>query len=631
MMMKKITFLVVALLAVNFSGFGQQELTPDHKDYYQYNWRLTDVYADWDAWQQDLEYVQSQIPRYLDYKGRLGESAATLLEFRKFGDEIARISSRLYIYVMLNQDVDGKNPIYKTRFQQLQTMSIERSRNSTWIQPEMAKIPQATINQWVKENEELAVYEHLFDSFYRQLEHIPDEETQQILTYYRRALGAPSNAYGSLSKADMEYHQVTLSDGEEITTSPAMAAKVYNNNPNQADRIAVTQARVDVFAKNKNTYADLWLGIAQNRWASAQIQGYESCLQSVLQPNNIPLDVYKNLIEVASSNTDALQKYRELRKKALQLDEYYSSDESFPLVDFEKEYAWEEAVGLVHDCLKPMGKEYNELLHTATQEGWIDVYEKPGKQTGAYNMPLYDVHPYILMNWAGTRNNVYTLAHELGHAIHGMLSSKYQPFVYGRSASMVAEVASIFNEHMLLDHMIQNAQDPNEKVALLVQAIDMISGKFYRQSQFAEFEYTLYTKVENNEPLNAEIIGDLYDQISEKYNGEVMQSVENGQYSWPRVFHFFDLYYYVYNYAVSYSASSSLFNQIAQAGNRKEAKLAREKYLNLLKSGSNDYPVALLKDAGVDLTTKAPFVAVVNRMNELVNQLEVALQEAGKI
>ncbi|MFP4024171.1 MAG: oligoendopeptidase F [Thiohalospira sp.] len=629
--MRKIIFLFLAIFAINTICVAQKDLTPDHKDYYKYNWRLTDVYADWDAWQKDLDYVESQIPKYIDYKGRLGESASILLEFRKFGDEIARISSKLYIYVMLNQDVDGKNAMYKTKFQQLQNMSIERSRNSSWIKPEIAKIPKDTIDIWIKENKELATYEHLFNSFYRQLEHILDEETKQILTFYSRALNATSDAYSSLSKADMEYHKVTLSDGEEITASPAMAAKIYNNNPNQPDRIAVTKARVDAYAKNKNTYADLWLGIAQNRWASAQLQGYESCLQSVLQPNNIPLDVYMNLIDVASNNTDALLKYRELRKKALNLDEYYSSDESFPLVDFEKEYAWEEAVDMVHACLKPMGEEYNDLLHTATKEGWIDVYEKPGKQTGAYNMPLYDVHPYILMNWAGTRDNVFTLSHELGHAIHGMLSSKYQPYVYGRSASMVAEIAAIFNEHMLLDYMIQNAKGPNEKVALLVQAIDNISGTFYRQSQFAEFEYMLYKKIENNEPLNAEIIGNIYDNISKKYNGDIMQSVENDQYSWPRVFHFFDLYYYVYNYAVSYSASSSLFNQIAQAGSKKEAKFAQEKYLNLLKSGSNDYPIQLLKNTGVDLTTKKPFVAVVNRMNELVSQLEVALQESGKI
>lgn len=629
--MKKITILLLAIFAFNLSGIAQQDLNPGDKDYYKYNWKLTDVYADWDAWQKDLEFVQSQIPKYLEFKGRLNESAETMLEFQKFSEDISRVFTKLYIYVALNQDIDGKNPMYVTKNQELQTISIERSRNTTWIQPELATIPKETVDKWMQENKELAVYGHDFDSFYRQLAHILDEETQKLLTYYSKALSASGNAYGSLSKADMEYQTATLSNGEEIVASPANAAKVYTTNKNQGDRKAVADARVESYSKNKNTYAELWMGIAQSRWASAQLQGYNSCLESVLESNNIPKDVYMNLIDVASTNTDPLLKYRQLRKKALGLENYYGSDEAIALVDFEKSYEWNEAVDMVLECLKPMGEEYNNLLKESVQGGWIDVYEKPGKQTGAYNMPMYDVHPYILMNWASTQDNVYTLAHELGHAIHGMLSSKYQPYTYGRSSSMVAEVASTFNESMLLDYMIKKAKNPNEKIALLIQAIDNISGTFYRQAQFAEFEYTLYSKVEKNEPLNADIMGNIYEELSKKYNGDIIENSEKDKYSWSRVFHFFDLYYYVYNYAVSYSASSSLFNKIAQADSKKSSKIAQEKYLTLLKSGGNDYPVELLKNAGVDLNTKEPFLAVVNRMTELVDQLEVALKEAGKI
>jgi len=627
--MRKLTLILLAIFALNITVLSQEAVKD--KDYYKYNWKLTDIYADWDAWQNDLDFIKGQIPKYLDFKGRLGESAETMLAFQKFSDEISRISAKLYIYVSLNQDVDGKNPMYKTKFQQLQTVSVEMSQNTTWISPELKTIPEEKVKQWMAENSDLAVYSHDFDSFYRQQEHILDENTQKILTYYSRALGAAGNAYGSLSKADMEYHKVTLSNGEEIVASPAVVSKIYTTNKNQSDRLAASEARAEAYAKNKNTYADLWIGIAQTRWASAQLQGYESCLDAVLQGNNISKDVYMNLIDVASSNTASLRKYRELRKKALGLEKYYTSDEAMELVDYEKEYSWEEAVGMVLESLKPMGKEYNELLNTSVQGGWIDVYEKPGKQTGAFNMPIYDVHPYILMNWAGTRDNVYTLAHELGHAIHGMLSSRYQPITYGRSASMVAEVASTFNENMMLDYMIKNAKGPNEKISLLVQAIDNISGTFYRQSQFAEFEYTMYSKIENNEPLNADIMANVYADIEKKYNGDIMLGAENAKYSWPRVFHFFDLYYYVYNYAVSFSASSSLYNQIALADNKKEAKVAQERYLTLLKSGSNDYPVELLKKAGVDLNTKEPFLAVVKRMDDLVNQLEKALKEAGKI
>ncbi|MBU8892831.1 MAG: oligoendopeptidase F [Bacteroidales bacterium] len=627
--MKKLSILLLAIFALNIFSFAQEEAKD--KDYYKYNWKLTDVYTNWDAWQKDLDLVKSQIPQYLEFKGRLNESAETMLEFQKFGSDFSRLYIKLYIYVLLNQDIDGKNPMYVTKIQELQTVGIERSRNTAWIQPELAIVPKETVDQWIKENKELAVFGHDFDSFYRQLEHILDEETQKVLTYYSKALSASGNAYGSLSKADMEFHKVTLSTGEEIVVSPANASRIYATNKVQGDRKTVEEAKAEAYSKNKNTYTDLWIGIAQNLWAGAQLQGYESYLESVLESNNIPKGVYMNLIEVASNNTSSLLKYRQLRKKALGLEKYYGSDEAIALVDYEKSYEWQEAVDIVLECLKPMGNEYNGLLNESVQGGWIDVYEKPGKQSGAYNMPMYDVHPYILMNWDKTQDNVYTLAHELGHAIHGMLSSKYQPYTYGRSATMVAEVASTFNENMLLDYMIKNTKDPNEKIALLVQAIDNISGTFYRQAQYAEFEYSLYSKIENDEPLNADIMANLYAEIEKKYNSGMMERSEAYNYSWPRVFHFFTHNYYVYNYAVSFSCSSSLFNQISQAESPEAAQKVQEKYLDLLKSGGSDYPVELLKKAGVDLTTKEPYLAVVKRLEELVDQLDVALKEAGKI
>ncbi|MCD4834243.1 MAG: oligoendopeptidase F [Bacteroidales bacterium] len=626
--MKKLSILLLTIFALNILAFAQEEKA---KDYYKYNWKLTDIYADWDAWQKDLNYLNSQVPKYLDYKGTLSTSAENLMKYQKFSEKNSQISSKLYVYASLSQDVDGKNPMYVTKLQQLQTMWVAMGRNTTWVQTELASIPKETMDKWMKENKELAIYEHKYDSFYRQLEHILDEETQRISTYYSRALSASSNIYNSLSKADMEYHKVTLSDGEEIVASPANASKVFNNNKNQDDRKLVAEARVAAYSKNKNTYTDILIGVFQNRWANVQLKGYETCLDAVLESNNIPKDVFMNLIDVASNNTEALLKYRELRKKALGLENYYGSDEAIALVDYDKEYSFDEAVDLVVECLKPMGNEYNELLNSAVQSGWIDVYEKPGKQSGAYSWSVYGVHPYILMNWAGTRNHVFTLAHELGHSMHSMLTNKYQPYTYTNYASMVAESASTFNEKMLLDYMIKNAKDPKEKIALLVQAIDNIAGTFYRQAQFAEFEYSIYSMIEKDEPINADIIANIYAELDKKYNGDIMERSENYAYSWSRIHHFFGYFYYVYNYAVSFSVSSSVFNQIANAENEEAAQETQERYLNLLKSGGNDYPVDLLKKAGVDLTTKEPYLAVVKRMEELVNQLEVALKEAGKI
>lgn len=614
---------------MNIFSFAQEDLKD--KDYYKYNWKLTDIYADWDDWQKDLEFLELQSTKYLDFKGTIGSSADRFLEFRKFSETVFQIYSKLFVYASLGQDIDGRNSIYITKLQQLQTVLVNLKRNSTWEETELAAVPKETIEQWMKENKELAVYKHHFNSFYRQQEYILDEETQRISTYYSKALDASSKIYGSLSTADMEFHKATLSSGEEIIASPANASKFFKTSKVQEDRRAVSEAMVNAYAKNKNTYAQILIGVYQNRWAKAQLKGYESCLDGQLKLNNIPKDVFMNLIDVASNNTASLLKYRELRKKALGLEKYYGSDGALELVDFEKSYDYDEAVLLVKECLEPMGEEYNDLLANALQSGWVDVNEKEGKRSGAYSWSAYGVHPYILMNWNSTRNHVFTLAHEFGHSIHSMLANNYQPYIYSNYTSVVAETASTFNEKMLLDYMIKNAKTNNEKITLLVQAIESISGTFYRQAQFAEFEYNLYSMIEKNEPLNADIMANLYADIDKKYNGTIMERSENSAYSWPRIHHFFNYTYYVYNYAVSFSASSSLFNQITQAESKKEAKLAHERYLTLLKSGANDYPVDLLKKAGVDLNTKEPYLAVVKRMEELVNQLEIALKEAGKI
>lgn len=612
---------------MNAQNDKQQTATPD----YRYNWNFTDIYPNWDAWAKDLDLVKQDIPKYLEFKGKLGESADKMLEFFEFSEKVNKTAERLYVYVSLQKDVDGKNPMYSNKEQELQTVFIQMGMNTGWISPELATIRSEKVYKWMEINQKLAVYKHDMESFYRLQEHILPEATQNIITQFSSALDATSRIYSSLSIADIEYQKVKLSTGEELIASPANANKVYTSNQNQADRKLMGDATRVPFLKNKNTYADIYLGMLQNRWASAKLQGYKSCLERVLASNNIPKDVYTNLLQVAKENSQPLQKYYELRKKALKLEKYYGSDNYVELVDFNKTYKWEEAVGVVKDALKPMGEDYSKKLQTAFQGGWIDVHEKPGKRTGAYNMSVYGLHPYILMNWDETRDNVFTLAHELGHAMHGLYANSNQPMVYSGSATVVAEVASTFNENMLLEYMLAKATDPKEKVTLLVQAIDNIVGTFYRQAQFAEFEYKVHEMIEQDRPINAETFAQIYNESDIQYNGTMIERAEDAKYSWARVPHFFNYTFYVYNYAVSFSASSSLYEQVAKAKDKKAAQASLDRYLNLLKSGSKDYPVNLLKDAGVDLTTKEPFQAVIRQMEKLVNQLETELKVLGKL
>jgi len=628
--MKKMVLSAIALAMFCNVSVGQATDKVDPKDP-AYSWNFTHMYPSWDAWQQELKSFSELTPKFLEFKGKISKDPQALLAYTKLSEQAGQMGSKLHWYVALQNDVDGKNPMYRAKLQELQSIGVEMNKNRTWYESELATLPQETANKWMSEVPELAVYKHDFENFYREQAHILDEKTQNILNEYSRSLSAPLRIYNSLAVADIEFPKVTLSTGEEVTASPAVVSRIYTTSTSQDDRLKVGNANREYYFKNRNTFADIYLAMLQSRVAGSTLSGYQSCLDATLSGNDISKDVYLTLLKVAQNNTAPLQKYWDLRKKALKLTKFYGSDASAELVNFSRSYKWEEGVKIVSSALQFMGKEYNDNFKQMLGEGRIDVFEKPGKQTGAYNLALYGVHPYVLMNWNETRNNVFTLAHELGHSVHGILSQKYQPYTYTSTNSMVAEVASTFNECVLLDYMLAQSKDPNEKIALLVQAIDNVAGTFYRQVQFADFEYTMHTMVEQNKPLNADIIAQVYGDIDAKYNGPGVEQPENLKYSWPRVMHFFNYNFYVYNYAVSFTASNALYGKIVHAKSKKEADAAREQYLNLLKSGGNDYPINLLKKAGVDMTQEASFLAVPNRLQLLVDQLEKELKAVGKI
>jgi oligoendopeptidase F len=628
--MKRMLFSALALAMICNVSVGQTTPKVDVKDP-AYCWDFTHIYSSWDAWQQELKKYSELTPKFLEYKGKISKDPQALLGYLKLSEQAGLIGTKLYCYVSLQHDVDGKNSIYRTKQQEFENISIEMSNSQSWFASELATLPQETCNKWLNEVSGLAIYRHSMESFYRERAHILDEKTQNVINQYSRTLGSPLNIYNSLAISDIEFPKVTLSTGEVVTASPAMTSRIYATSPSQEDRLKVANANREYYYKNRNTFADIYLTKIQTSVAGAKLSGYESCLEATLSSDNIPKDVYSTLLRVTQSNVAPLQKYWDLRKKALGLTKYYSSDAAAELVNFSRTYKWDEGVNIVSSALQFMGKEYYDTFKQMLVPGRIDVYEKPGKQTGAYNLPLYGVHPYVLMNWNETRDNVFTLAHELGHSVHGILSQQYQPFIYSDANSMVAEVASTFNECVLLDYLLAQAKDPNEKISLLIQAIDNIAGTYYRQVQFADFEYTMHNMVEHDQPLNADIMAKVYGEIDAKYNGPGVEQPENLKYSWPRVMHFFNYNFYVYNYAVSFTASNALYSSIAKAKNKKEADAAKERYMTLLKSGGNDYPINLLKKAGIDMTKEESYLTVTSRMQQLVDQLEKELKAIGNI
>ena len=626
-----IKYLVSLILLLSFFQISYSQIDNFNYSNEKYNWDLTRIYSSWDKWDDDFNLLKTSILYLNEYRGKLDKSPETLLEFKKAQNSILKLKDKLFFYVYLSNDLDSRNGISKSKLKELQFLSAEFEKELAWVKQELNNIPQETVFRWMNENNELNSYRYDFIKLYDQQSHVVDSRTQEIKSNYNQVTNSILAIFDALSLSDMNYNKATLSNGEKIVANPSNSSKVYVNEKNQNDRKLVFEALEESYSRFKNTYTEIWIGVAQNVWAEAKIHGYETCLEYVLEPENISTDIYLNLIEVASNNTKVLEKYRELRKTALGLDLYYGSDELIELVEVENEYPFNQAVEIVKESLKLLGKDYSKKLEDVFQGGWIDVYSRPGKYAAAYNLSTYGVQPYILLNWNNTRSSLFTLSHETGHAIHSVYSNEYQPYQYSSYSTLIAETASQFNEMMLLDYLIDNLENSNEKIAFLVQSIDNISKAFYRQTQFAEFEYELFSMLEKGIPLNTDVVAEKFEQIDKKYNGNIITRSENYPYSWPKIHHFCSSPYYVYNYAVSFSCSSSLFNQIKQAKTPEDAKKAQEKYLTLLKSGGSDYPVDLLKRAGVDLTTKEPYLAVVNRMTELVDQLEVALKEVGKI
>lgn len=367
--------------------------------------------------------------------------------------------------------------------------------------------------------------------------------------------------------------------------------------------------------------AAILLSVAKTNAAYARAYKFNSTLEASLNGPNIPVSVYENLIKVAGENTQALQRYIELRKKILKLDDYSSWDGGVPLGTFNRKYTYEEAKGIIVEALKPLGNEYATGIQKAINGGWIDVYEGAAKETGAYSMGVYGVHPYILLNYDQTTDAVSTMAHELGHTMHSMFSSANQPYETHQYSTFVAEVASNFNEELLLDYMLKNSTDKQERIALLDQAINNLIGSFYRQSQFADFELQVHKLAEKGEPVNATILNTIMRELNDRYYGETILPHPYRDITWTQIMHFYNLPYYVYNYATSYAAASRI-HQLLTTGTNEQKAEALNNYITLLKSGGNDYPVEQLKRAGVDMTSTEPTLAVVSRLNELIDQLE---------
>lgn len=597
----------------------------------RFKWNLSDIYQSWEEWEADLEAIRADMDALVALKGTLASGPEQVLKVYELSDKIGIQSYRLYRYPQLTFDVDQKNNAIQSRLQQVQQVFAEYAARTAWLTPELLTIEEDVMMGWIEANEGLEPYRFPISEVYRNQKHVLDEHGEQILAYGSRFRSSPAEAYRALSTADVEYQKVTLSDGEEVTVTYGEYSNILHTRRNQEDRARAFEALYGVFDKNKNTYAALYNGICQRDWAQAQARKYESTAQAALDSDNVPVSVLETLIEEARRGTGPLHRYQALRKKVLGLQEYHPYDGMVPLVSTEKVYPYEDVKEMIIEAVAPLGEEYQEKMRTALQGGWIDVYENEGKRVGAYSAGCYGVHPYMLLNYTDTLNDVFTLAHELGHTLHTVLSSENQPFATSSYTIFVAEVASTTTEALLLEYLLQRTDDPRERAVLLQQEIDSIAGTFYAQVAFADYELAAHRAVEKGEPITAESLSAIFMECYQAYQHPEEVSIDAlYQSTWARIPHFFGSPYYVYQYATCYASSAKIVQGIFSDEEAVRNETVK-KYLTLLKAGGDDHPMEQLKKAGVDLNEAETVRAVIRRMDELVTMLEEALEALGEV
>ena len=594
----------------------------------KYKWNMTDFYANWENWDKDLEDLKIMMKEIPQYRGQIKDDSKKFIELIQLEERLGRLLDKLYVYVYMLKDLDSKDEISSVKLQEIQALYTEYSVSAAWITPEILQIPKETMERWIDENPELKDHRFGLMEIYRLQGHVLDEGKEKLLSYYGQYMGAPHDIYAELSISDMKWNEVKLSDGYEGPVTNGIYSKVLSTNRNQEDRKKAFEALYGAFENNKNTYGAIYRALLQRDVASSKGRNYGSSLEKALEPKNVPVDVYTTLLKSAIDNNAPLQRYVNLRKKALGLKEYHYYDNSINIVEYDKTFDYDTAKEMVYNSVAPLGEDYLTKMNKAISEGWIDVFETENKRSGAYSIGIYDVHPYMLLNYQSTLDDVFTLAHELGHTLHTILSNENQPYATHDYTIFVAEVASTFNERLLLDYMIKNSNDPIEKIALIEQALGNIVGTFYIQTLFANYEYQAHKLIEDGKAVTPDVLSGIMDNLFKEYFGDTITMDELQKIIWARIPHFFNSPYYVYQYATSFASSANLYDRITNTKYSEEERVkAKESYLTLLKSGGNDHPMSQLKKAGVDLTKEESFHAVAVEFDRLLNILEEELNK----
>lgn len=587
----------------------------------KYQWNLNYLLKDDNEFDEKLEELKKLCEEIASYKGKLGEEQS----FKEYYMKQLELENKLgpvYMYAHLGSDLNKKDMAKAAMLQKVMMMFNNFSIAVSFEQPELIQVGKEKVMKFIDNNKEIEEYRFYMEDLFRKQEHVLNYNEEEILSTVNPALSKGRDLYSALSVADGKPQEIKI-DGKKVLVTQGNWTSLVADAKTEKDRTKIFEALYKYYDDHKTTYATIYEGILQANKAYAKVKKFDSILESYLFRNNIPTSVYTTLVDVASKKNASLKKYIKLRKKYLGLKSYHTYDRFQELAKSDKKYSFDEAKEIFFKSIEKCPQDFKDKAREVLKEGYVDVYEKSGKRSGAYSSSMANCHPYILLNYTDTLDDVFTVAHESGHSIHSMYAMEAQPTTLQNYTIFVAEIASTFNEHMLLDYLMASDDlDINDKIALLQKAIDSIMSTFYRQTLFGHYELIASQMIEQDKVINYEVLSNIMVDLYKKYYGLDIRKEKVKELVWAYIPHLFYTPFYVYQYATSFAASFALYKNVKEG---KEG--AFDNYLKLLKAGGSKYPIDEAKESGIDFTKKETFLAVVERMDDLVAQLEKLLEE----
>ena len=582
----------------------------------KFTWAIEDLYATDELWEKEYNELKEMLPKINEYRDRLSESPQALLGFLKLCDQLGVKIERVFVYANQKYHEDTANSVYQDLSDKAGVIAVQLESAMSYAVPEILAIPEETLERFKSEEKELKVYDFYMKNILRRKPHILSAELEEILADAGEIASSPDNIYSKFNNADLKFPEIKDENGNMVRITHGRFIQFLESNDRRVREDAF-KGVYGTYESFKNTLAATFSSNVKQELFFSKAKNYGSNLEKALNDSNVPTDVYTNLINAVHDNMGLMHRYVSLRKKLLGVDELHMYDLYTPLIqDVKMDVPFEEAKKIVAEGLKPLGEGYQKILQEGYDNRWIDIYENENKRSGAYSWGAYGTHPYVLLNYNGSLDNVFTLAHEMGHAIHSYHSDKVQPYIYAGYRIFVAEVASTCNESLLIDHMLKKTDDKLQKAYLINHFLDKFKGTLYRQTMFAEFEMITHKMAEEGQSLTADTLCKIYHDLNVLYYGNDIIVDPEIDMEWSRIPHFYTAFY-VYQYATGYSAAIALSRRILQEG-----KPAIDDYIRFLSGGSSNYPIELLKGAGVDMSTKEPVNQALKLFEELLDQME---------